>query len=218
MDKLKEYWNNYNFNNGIDKNREIYKFFEKEKNKLSKNSKILEIGAGSGKWLYYWKDYDYSGIDYADKQVEICHKRGLTNVIQGDARDLPYEDNSFDFVYSLGVIEHFPETQKAIEEHYRVCKPGGTILITVLNKNCPKYLERLVGNIIHKRSFEEFMVSSGKRYGFNEFRKMCEKEGIKVDKVFGEGEIVSFPKIVNELFKGFEKYFGHNLWMVGGKG
>lgn len=216
MDRLKEYWNSFEFNNEME-NKKLYSYFEKVDEILNKESKILEIGTGSGKWLYYWKDHNYSGIDYAEKQVEICHNRGLKNVIVGDTRKLPYEDNSFDFVYSLGVIEHFPETQKAIEEHYRVCKPGGIILITVLNKNCPKYLERLVGNIIHKRNFEEFMVTSGKRYGFREFKKMCEKEGIKVEKVFGEGEIVSFPKIINKIFKPLDKYFGHNLWMIGEK-
>jgi SAM-dependent methyltransferase len=51
-----------------------------------------------------------------------------------DVRDIPYPDESFDFVYSMGTVEHFPDYEKAIREIYRVLKTGGTALIGVPNK------------------------------------------------------------------------------------
>lgn len=56
-------------------------------------------------------------------------------MISGDGFALPFEDESFDFVYSLGLIEHFPETESArlVNEHVRVCRPGGSVLISVPN-------------------------------------------------------------------------------------
>lgn len=47
-----------------------------------------------------------------------------------DCRNLPFADNTFDIVYSLGVVEHFPETKIAIYEHCRVLKPGGYFFLT----------------------------------------------------------------------------------------
>ena len=51
-----------------------------------------------------------------------------------DAENLPFEDNSFNAVYSWGVLHHSPDTQKVVNEVYRVLKPGGMAKIMVYNK------------------------------------------------------------------------------------
>ncbi len=51
-----------------------------------------------------------------------------------DAENLPFESDSFDVVYSFGVLHHTPDTQKAIDEVYRVLKPGGKIIIMLYNR------------------------------------------------------------------------------------
>lgn len=53
--------------------------------------------------------------------------------VQGDARALPFRDDTFHLVYSLGVIEHFPETLQALKEHTRVAKLDGYVFIIVPN-------------------------------------------------------------------------------------
>jgi SAM-dependent methyltransferase len=57
----------------------------------------------------------------------------------GDVRNLPYDNDSFDVVYSGGVIEHFEGTEDAISEMFRVTKHGGTLYIGVPNKLSIQY-------------------------------------------------------------------------------
>lgn len=91
---------------------------------------ILEVGAGDGRMIEILKTNGVKARFYALDLVENVKDIPAKAVI-GDARFLPFPDNSFDFVYSLGVVEHFPETLKAIQEHARVVKNGGKVLLTV---------------------------------------------------------------------------------------
>lgn len=80
------------------------------------------------------------GVDITPQNRELLNKRlGYYDLVSElkttDAESLPYEDNSFDFVYSLGVIHHIPDTQKVVDEIYRVLKPGGKCWIGVYNRH-----------------------------------------------------------------------------------
>ncbi len=107
-----------------------------------KNKKVLEIGLGVGTdhLNLARQGAEMYGIDLTPKCVEITQQHlqlfGFqSNLITGDAEILPFEDQSFDFVYSFGVIHHSPDTQKIINEIHRILKPGGQCFITVYNKN-----------------------------------------------------------------------------------
>lgn len=87
--------------------------------------------------------YDYydelHGIDIAPGLVKRASKnlkdKGLTVTTKvGDIRSLPYKDNYFDFIYTMGTIEHIPNPFDAVKEIYRVLKPGGRAVIGVPNK------------------------------------------------------------------------------------
>lgn len=106
------------------------------------NKKVLEIGFGMGTdhLNLARRGAIMHGIDLTPTNREISTERfkiyGMkSDLITGDAENLPYMDNSFDFVYSFGVIHHSPDTQRIISEIYRVLKPGGKCWITVYHKN-----------------------------------------------------------------------------------
>lgn len=104
--------------------------------------KVLEVGVGAGTDFIQWvrsgaKAY---GIDLTEESVEHVRNRlrvyGLSaeEVRVADAEDLPYPDNTFDLVYSWGVVHHTPDTIKALKEIIRVTRIGGTVKMMVYNR------------------------------------------------------------------------------------
>ncbi len=103
-----------------------------------RGKRVLEVGVGAGTDFINWvrNGAIASGVDLTERGVELTRERvaleGFTaDVQQADAERLPFEDNTFDIVYSYGVLHHSPHTVRAISEVYRVLKPGGTALIMV---------------------------------------------------------------------------------------
>ena len=104
--------------------------------------KMLEVGVGAGTDFLQWVRAGTlaHGIDLTQEALDNTTKRLSLYGLQAaelqvaDAENIPYSDNSFDLVYSWGVIHHSPDTQKCLEEIIRVTKPGGTIKIMVYNR------------------------------------------------------------------------------------
>jgi len=103
-------------------------------------SDVLEIGCGMGLHteLMARAGARVSSIDISDTSVEATRRRlalrGLSaDVRQGDARELPFQDGSFDFVWSWGVIHHSAQTAVIIREIARVLRPRGETRIMVYN-------------------------------------------------------------------------------------
>lgn len=106
------------------------------------NKKVLEVGVGAGTDFIQWARagaYAY-GIDLTQEAVDNTQRRlaqeGLRayDLQVADAEYIPYPDNTFDLVYSWGVIHHSPDTQRCLQEIVRVTKPGGTIKIMIYNR------------------------------------------------------------------------------------
>ena len=106
-----------------------------------RNKQLLEVGFGMGTDLFQFARHGamVSGIDLTPKHLEIARQRfayyGMRADLRlGDAEMLPYADETFDVVYTFGVIHHTPNTQQAINEIYRVLRPGGCAIIAVYHK------------------------------------------------------------------------------------
>lgn len=104
---------------------------------IEANDNVLEVGCGSGAFLNEIEEVGtLSGIDYADDAIVK-----INNVLDGDfcvseARNIPFDDNSFDIVISFGVFFYFDSLEYAanvIDEMLRVLKPNGKILIGEIN-------------------------------------------------------------------------------------
>lgn len=99
--------------------------------------RILEAGLGTGISLpLYRSDCRLTGIDLSPSMLDKARKRvqrfGLTNVEDiavMDVEDLRYPDESFDVVIAQYVVTAVPDPEKALDEFYRVLKPGGEIVI-----------------------------------------------------------------------------------------
>ena len=92
----------------------------------------LDLGCGTGmhRALFEKLGYDWVGIDYAEANAPIL----------GDAHALPFADESFDFISSIAVLEHLQYPSVAMNEAWRVLKPGGSFVGTVA------FLEPFHGN------------------------------------------------------------------------
>jgi ubiquinone/menaquinone biosynthesis C-methylase UbiE len=99
---------------------------------MKHQSKMLEIGCGRGEMLQNFKELGLKvqGIDLSPKAPEFQKDIDI-KVGNVEEENLPYEDNSFDIIYSKSVLEHFYYPERYIKEAYRVLKPNGLILTLV---------------------------------------------------------------------------------------
>ena len=123
----------------------------------AKNTEISEWVAMQGARAY--------GIDISRPIVEQA-RRGFNGLPLGatlaDVRVLPFAEASFDAIYSMGTVEHFPETQQAVDELARVLKPGGRLILGVPNLHDP-FLRPLLVRVLLKVN----------RYGIRRGQAFC---------------------------------------------
>jgi ubiquinone/menaquinone biosynthesis C-methylase UbiE len=108
--------------------------------------RVLEIGCGLGTDGAQFAEAgaDYTGVDLTEAAVALASKRfelfDLLGKFQtADAEKLEFPDNSFDLVYSHGVLHHTPETGKAIQEIHRVLRPGGRAVVMLYHRDSYNY-------------------------------------------------------------------------------
>jgi len=135
---------------------------------LLKNKYVLDVGCGQGliTSLIAKKCKRVIGLDLSQESLKQAQKGlkeiGVTNAefILGDAENLPFADNTFDTIYSIGVLHHTPNTQKGINEIHRVLKKNGKTIIMLYRKYTPKWFA-----IIILRFFSKFLdFIFGKEY------------------------------------------------------
>lgn len=138
------------------------------------NTKILIWAAQQGADVY--------GLDISNFTVNSAKKAfekhgSKANLIQSDIRDIKFPSNKFDFVYTMGTIEHIPDYDKALKEIHRVLKPGGTAIIGVPNKFDPFLRPVLVWFLT---LFNKYPYAPEKCFSMKELKTAIEKNGLKV--------------------------------------
>jgi SAM-dependent methyltransferase len=98
----------------------------------SRGLSVLEIGVGMGADYLEWlkAGAKATGVDLSSISLERARRRcelaGFQSDLRvADAEHLPFPDDSFDIVYSYGVMHHSPDTPRCVAEAWRVLKPGG---------------------------------------------------------------------------------------------
>lgn len=110
------------------------------------NKTVLDVGCGNGYVLSHYAAQGASvfGVDITQAAIDLTKKRfdGLNfrgDFRVADAQDLPFPENTFDCVCSMGVLHHVPDTQRAVDEIYRVLKPGGRLIVMFYHRNSAKF-------------------------------------------------------------------------------
>ena len=108
--------------------------------------KVLEIGCGLGTdgAQFAKAGADYTGVDLTEAAVELARKRFAVSGLEGkfqvaDAEHLEFAKESFDLVYSHGVLHHTPDTAAAVAEIWRVLRPGGRAVIMLYHRDSYNY-------------------------------------------------------------------------------
>jgi phosphatidylethanolamine/phosphatidyl-N-methylethanolamine N-methyltransferase len=103
---------------------------------IKAGDRVLEVGVGTGiNTSLYPRNCHITGIDLSssmlDKARERVQREGLRHVrlLEMDAANLTFEDNSFDIVYAPYLISVVPDPVKVVREMRRVCRPGGRIIV-----------------------------------------------------------------------------------------
>jgi len=104
----------------------------------NKHASILDVGCGDGSFLRQLdkklsQPYEYHGVDYSEYKVRKAHALPYRILRCNLEEGIPYEDASFDLVYSGEVIEHIYNPDFMLEECRRVLKPGGLLIISTPN-------------------------------------------------------------------------------------
>ncbi len=103
---------------------------------IAAGDRVLEVGVGTGiNAGLYPRDCSVTGIDLSAPMLEKARERiarkGIRNVrlLEMDAADLKFSDDSFDIVYAPYLISVVPDPVAVVREMHRVCRPGGRIIV-----------------------------------------------------------------------------------------
>lgn len=112
----------------------------------STNLRVLEVGCGLGTdgAQFAKAGANYTGVDLTDAAINLAKRRFELFELPGtfcvaDAEHLDFPDNSFDVVYSHGVLHHTPDTAGAVREIHRVLRPGGKAVVMLYHRNSYNY-------------------------------------------------------------------------------
>ncbi|MBW3619442.1 MAG: class I SAM-dependent methyltransferase [Actinobacteria bacterium] len=127
--------------------------------------RVLEVGAGTGFFLVNlalagcFDGAELHASDISEGMLTVCKRNaeehGLeVSTEQGDAEALPYDDDTFDVVIGHAFIHHLPVPGKAVQEMYRVLRPGGIVVIA----GEPTELGDRIATVVKRSSYKAFMA------------------------------------------------------------
>ncbi len=138
----------------------------------AKNTRILAWASARGAKAF--------GVDISAPTVTQARAAFQVDPLRcavSDVRELPFLDDSFDAIYSMGTIEHFAETDRAVAEMARVLKPGGRAIIGVPNRHDP-FLRPLLATVMQACGL--YAYGYEKSYSRRRLRIMLERAGLSV--------------------------------------
>ncbi|MHB8104351.1 MAG: class I SAM-dependent methyltransferase [Dehalococcoidales bacterium] len=171
-----------------------YSRFQSELEDLTRRwqkGKLLNVGCAHGPdFIPFKNSFELHGVDYSIEMLELAKKYAMknqfrVNLVEADARQLPYANDFFDFAIAIAVYHHIEDKDgrlKALKELYRVLKPGGEAFITVWNRWQPRHW-------LQKKSFMHPWVVKGEKlyrfyylFTYGELEKLAHEAGFEIIK------------------------------------
>jgi ubiquinone/menaquinone biosynthesis C-methylase UbiE len=211
FEDVEKFWNNVS--ETLNKAQHFYpkiKSFHEYEEKLitsllkDKDSKILELGCGTGRILKLLKSKGFNGIygiDASRIMIKICRENSRSIVLlQRDFRTrLPFEENFFDFIMLVGnTLANVDSPNLVFKEVCRVLNPNGKFIIGCFNADfmTDKLVKNYYGKLPKPIELKRFdkktkTVYIGNLFSRwvteNELKKLIEKSGLKVDSIQKKG-------------------------------
>lgn len=139
-------------------------------NLLPETGRILDLGCGAADAYEYLKRFDYYGIDCMPEHLEVAKQKGIKNVLEGFAEELPYGQGFFDIVWARHVLEHSLDINIVLSEIKRVLSYNGLLAFCVptLPDEEPAHLYHFTAEqwleVLYKNGFS--VISKG-QHDFN---------------------------------------------------
>lgn len=108
--------------------------------RLHPDDDVLEVGCGNGHYLKKYASHvrSVAGLDLSELSIEMAKKKhrdrikaGTAEFVQGEASQLPWEDNKFSAIATMGSFIAFPKPLESLKEMFRVLRPGGRVLVSI---------------------------------------------------------------------------------------
>ncbi|MBA2566117.1 MAG: class I SAM-dependent methyltransferase [Gemmatimonadetes bacterium] len=145
---------------------------------LEPDCKVLEIGSGKGRLLHEFRarGLDVVGVELNPRLIAAGRQAfGRMPIVRGTAVQLCLRDASFDVVLEFDVFEHIADTERHVDEVWRVLRPGGRYLLTTPNK-----WTNIAFEVIIQRSFTRWKAYHCALHSRNELRRRLTRHGFEV--------------------------------------
>jgi ubiquinone/menaquinone biosynthesis C-methylase UbiE len=185
--------------------------------------KCLEAGCGLGRYVFYFSEMgmDIEGVDFSQPTIDYLNDWKVKNNYnvefkKGNILKLDYKENSLSGYISLGVIEHFIEGPgKALEEAFRVLRPGGIAIISTPSVSFYIFgqkLKRIIKNAAKMLLFRKIKPETFYQYWYRpkKLKKFIESSGLKISKCRSADLLFAFCEMGNYSVKNIkEGTFGY---------
>lgn len=181
-----------------ERHRLIYFLFKQRYGQLfSKNINLLHFGPEKIFYKYFTNknNINYFPVDFVP---EIYEKRNIHIRDKVNMEEIPYPDNTFDFIYNCHILEHVPNDIKAMNELYRVLKDDGVCITLVPLFDIENTLEKEEYNTPELRLKYYGQHDHLRKYGLD-FKNRLESSGFNVEEIHTSDLVKS--KFKRELYK-----------------